>query len=156
MANLQSPLRIGTNTGTGSSGYAQQFQIWTFNEFYADNYVNHYLHIKTDLVPTDKIVRFEALGYHYGQAKFIRNDWAVYAYNNAVYDRTRGNYAGGALDAYAPYKSSDGYTVLKMFGSSWYFAAFILNVYTWGMASTYGTNVNVLSYVINTNSGSHY
>lgn len=148
------------------SGKSQvQRDVWQFSTTLNGA---RYLHIKTNIRPTtsSRMYNFEFRGYNYGRNAIINSQIAGYAYaaNKRIEKATYANYssgvtcAGKASDGKAAagqYVSADGYLVVRIYASNWYFAGFSMSAWMTSPAGK-GFLVAVTSSKLVTSSGKQF
>jgi hypothetical protein len=86
------------------------------------------IHIKNNIKVTDSAMyRFAIQGYNYGAGGVINSDVAGYAFAGGIFQPAVDNYASGAT--LTQYVSSDGYVVLRLSSSSFFYVGLSVSGY---------------------------
>ena len=133
------------DTGT----YASQLGVYSF---YTTDGSLSCLHLKTNVpIGRNTMWLIEFVGYCYGGAQNIRAGIAFHTSGNIIYSTGTGVIYPG-LTPQATYASSDGYVVIRLTSTSFYFTGFVVNAYS---TAPYTPNepFRILAASLNSNSG---
>lgn len=122
MATLQGIYSL-YDTGT----WVTQLGVYSF--YTTDGSLN-YLHLKTNVpVSRNTMWMVEFVGYAYGGAQNIRTAIVFHTTVNLIYGVGAANIYPG-LTAQTVYTSADGYAVIRVLASSFYYSGFVINAYS--------------------------
>lgn len=148
MATLTTP----TNVRTAGSGWYSQYQLYNF---YTTSGSPQYVHFKTNVsTSTEKIFMLEAIGYNYGLGLAIRCSWGVYTTGGGgATAKGLQTFSSTGLVADGVYASSDGYACIRAYGSSLYFAGWVLNGH---VHPSWSVTISITDVNQNATSGNYY
>lgn len=122
MATLQGIYSL-YDTGT----WVTQLGVYSF---YTTDGSLSYLHLKTNVpVSRNTMWMVEFVGYAYGGAQNIRTAIVFHTTVNLIYGVGAANIYPG-LTAQTVYTSADGYAVIRVLASSFYYSGFVINAYS--------------------------
>lgn len=122
MATLQGIYSL-YDTGT----WVTQLGVYSF---YTTDGSLSYLHLKTNVpVSRNTMWMVEFVGYAYGGAQNIRTAIVFHTTANLIYGVGAANIYPG-LTAQTVYTSADGYAVIRVLASSFYYSGFVINAYS--------------------------
>lgn len=122
MATLQGIYSL-YDTGT----WVTQLGVYSF---YTTDGSLSYLHLKTNVpVSRNTMWMVEFVGYAYGGAQNIRTAIVFHTSGSVIYRVGAANIYPG-LTAQTVYTSADGYAVIRVLASSFYYSGFVINAYS--------------------------